>query len=284
MTSITKTMPASPVALPYSASDAELELFRHFFQQTIGVNLPNSKKSLLTGRLGKRLHDLNLPDLRAYHSYITMSGNEDERQRAIDLITTNETYFFRESKHFDYLADSILPSLATQQDVRIWSAASSTGEEAYSIAMILDKKRPAMAWNVEGSDVSTRVLAYAQRGLYPIQRGQQIPQSFLKQHCLRGNGQYEGHFLVDQRLRERVQFSQRNLLEPQTSLGQFDVIFLRNVLIYFENETKAQVIRNVCRQLKPGGWFIIGHAESLNGIETGLKLKPSGSSIFQLEH
>ncbi|WP_245591035.1 CheR family methyltransferase [Deefgea rivuli] len=277
-----KHKPASILPRPLEASDAEMALFQGFFQQAIGLYLSANKKSLLTGRLAARINELELPDLRAYHQLITTPGEEAEQQRAIDLITTNETYFFRESGHFTFLAQKILPALARHADVRIWSAASSTGEEAYSIAMLLDQHRKTMPWHIEASDISSRVLSYAKRGLYPLQRGEKIPDHYLKQHCLRGSDAYEGHFLVQQQLRDRVHFSQKNLLELPHNLGLFDVIFLRNVLIYFDPPTKVQVIQNICHHLKPGAWLFIGHAESLNGLDVNLKLKSCGPSIYQI--
>lgn len=263
-------------------SDAEMALFRDFFQQKIGIYLSSSKKSLLTSRLASRIHELALPSLRAYHEFLLSPGQEAEQQRAIDLITTNETYFFREEEHFRYLAQHILPRKAAQSDFRIWSAASSTGEEAYSIAMLLHTLRNPQPWHIEASDISTRVLSYAKRGLYPLHRGQKIPPDYLKNYCLRGSDAYEGHLLVQQAIRESVHFSQKNLLNLPKSTGLFDVIFLRNVLIYFDPPTKAQVIQNVCRHLKPGGWLFIGHAETLNGLDGNLKLKACGPSIYQI--
>ncbi len=278
-----KPIPPNLSSHSLEASDAEMDLFQTFFQHTIGLHLSRNKKSLLTGRLAARIQELALPDLRAYHQFITTPGEEAEQQRAIDLITTNETYFFRESAHFAFLAQHILPALSQQSDLRIWSAASSTGEEAYSIAMLLDQHRSGLPWHIEASDISSRVLSYAKRGLYPLQRGEKIPSGYLKQYCLRGYDAYEGHFLVQQPLRDRVHFSQKNLLELPHSLGLFDVIFLRNVLIYFDPPTKMQVLKNICRHLKPGAWLFIGHAESLNGLDANLRLKSCGPSIYQME-
>ncbi len=261
-------------------SDQEMLLFQQLFKRYIGLYLPMSKKALLCSRLSQRLGELSLSTLAEYHALISAPQQQQERQRAIDLITTNETYFFREPKHFACLRDEILPSLSAQQKVQIWSAASSTGEEAYSIAMLLDDCRGQQPWRVFASDISQRVLSFARRGLYPMVRGEHIPDDYLSRYCLCGVEEYDGHFLVEQRLRERVTFAQRNLLElPLAMDQQFDVVFLRNVIIYFDFPTKVAVMQSVLRKVKPGGWLLVGHSESLHGMP--LELQMVAPSIYR---
>jgi len=149
---------------------------------------------------------------------------------------------------------------------RVWSAASSTGEEAYSIAMVLADTIGAANWEIVGTDISSRVLEKARSGHYSLDRIDGIPRPLLQKYCLKGNGQYEGTLLVTRELRQRVDFRYSNLMAPAKGLGSFDVIFLRNVMIYFDPETKRKVINNLLPYLKTDGHLLIGHSETLNGI------------------
>jgi len=273
-------MNSSIESMALDVSDEEMLLFQQLFKHYIGLYLPFSKKALLCSRLSRRLVELGLSDLRGYYALISQPQEEAERQRAIDLITTNETYFFREQKHFDALRDDILPEMSARNELKIWSAASSTGEEAYSIAMLLDDCRAHHPWSIHASDISQRVLTFARRALYPMVRGEHIPKPYLSRYCLCGTGEYEGHFLIDQRIRKRVTFEQRNLLNLPTEMDEkFDVVFLRNVIIYFDFPTKVDVIQGVIRKIRPGGWLIVGHSESLHGMP--LDLQMSAPSIYR---
>lgn len=252
-------------------SDHDMQLFQQLFKKHIGLHLPLSKKALLQSRLSNRVHELGLRELGQYYALISSEQGGQERQRAIDLITTNETYFFREQGHFDFLADELLPLWSERKSLRVWSAASSTGEEAYTLAMLLDHHRPSASWSVFGSDISTRVLRFARRALYPMARGQNIPRPYLRRYCLLGTGEYEGQFLVQADLRAKVEFAQRNLTALHAhDDGMYDLIFLRNVIIYFDCETKLKVLRDVIARLRPGGYLVVGHSESLHGMELDL--------------
>ncbi|MCY1305642.1 Chemotaxis protein methyltransferase [compost metagenome] len=169
--------------------------------------------------------------------------------------------------------------MAARDEFRVWSAASSTGEEAYTLAMLLDDGRPQRSWEVLATDISLQVLRSARRGLYVMARGERIPQRLLKRYCLKGRDLYEGRFLVERALRERVEFRQSNLIKAAPELGHFDLILLRNVLIYFDVPTKLQVLRNVVDRLKPGGWLMVGHSEALH--DTALPLELVTSSIYR---
>jgi chemotaxis protein methyltransferase CheR len=249
-------------------SDQEFRLFQRIMFDTAGVSLAASKKALVSGRLSRRLKARGCASYRDYHELL--QGDPDERQCAIDLLTTNETYFFREPRHFDHLRDTLLPAHPRGRPFRVWSAASSSGEEVYSIAMTLAHVLGATGWSVLGSDLSTQVLAKARTGHYGMARTEGIPRDYLRRFCLKGTGRQEGTFLVGRPLRERVEFRQINLNMPLPALEPFDVIFLRNVMIYFSQDTKAEVVRRVLGLLRPGGHLFIGHSESLNGIADGL--------------
>lgn len=200
-------------------------------------------------------------------------------QIAVDLLTTNETYFFREPKHFDFLRQHSLAARNRSQMFRVWSAASSSGEEAYSIAMVLADCMESTPWEVMGSDISTRVLQGARSALYTLERARHIPPPYLQRFCLKGHDEHEGSLLIHRQLRSRVQFKQVNLNAPLPELGSFDFIFLRNVMIYFNEDTKRQVVARVIALLKPGGYFCVGHSESLNGITQAVKAV--APSIYQ---
>lgn len=162
---------------------------------------------------------------------------------------------------------------------RVWSAASSSGEEAYSLAMLLDAERPGAEWEITGTDISDRMIEWARRGRYPIARAERIPRAYLHRYCLKGTGSSQGELLIDRTLRRQVMFQRGNLMLPQSALGEFDLILLRNVMIYFETQTKQQVLQNVLRQLKPGGHLLIGHSESINGMTD--ELVPVQPAIYR---
>jgi chemotaxis protein methyltransferase CheR len=269
------TTPLAQILRTFELSDQEFGLFQKFFFDQIGISLSNQKKILLLGRFNKRLNELGLDSFRAYFDIISAPENHAERQHAVDLITTNETYFFREEQHFALLRDTIAREHrqpAASSPLRVWSAACSTGEEPYSIAMTLHHALGADGWEISASDISTRVLASAQKGLFPLERVRGMPPEFLKKYCLRGQGEFEGFLLVEKYLRDRVRFLQLNLLSLPAEMRNFDVVFLRNVIIYFDAPTKLKVLRAVVNTLRPNGWLLLGHSESLFGMELPLRL------------
>jgi chemotaxis protein methyltransferase CheR len=189
-----------------------------------------------------------------------------ELQMAIDLITTNETSFFREPHHFDFLQERLRQLRPLPVSFRVWSAACSSGEEAYSIAMVLATVLASGTWEVVGSDISTRALERARRGEYSMGRSTTIPKVHFHAYCLKGSGPDEGTFLITKELRDKVQFLRVNLCEPLPDLGRFDLVFLRNILIHFEPPRKKAVVEALLERLKPGGLLIVDHTESLHGL------------------
>lgn len=255
-----------------SITDHEFDQFQSLLYRVAGINLTSSKKALVCSRLGRRLKQFGLDNYGAYYKLLESGNEPGELQTAVDLLTTNETFFFREKKHFDFLAEHILPSVNPyQRPFRVWSAASSTGEEAYTAAMILADSLGDKPWEIVASDINTKVLDKARRGQYQIERADKIPREYLARFCLKGIGRQEGTFIVKPQLRGRVSFRQINLNDTLPELGEFDVIFLRNVMIYFEAATKRQVIRRILSRLRSGGYLMIGHSESLNGINDTLR-------------
>lgn len=257
---------------PVPLSPEEFQWIVRFLHAQTGILIKDGKQAMVMGRLEKRLRHHGLT---RYSDYFRLLGAPDgnvETTLAIDLLTTNETYFFREPRHFDFLRQQVIPKHPRARPLRIWSAASSSGEEAYTIAMTLAEAFPDGNWEVIGSDICTLVLEKAQRGLYPLSAAEKIAPSLLKKYCLKGADEYEGYFLIGKALRSRVRFLQVNLMENLPDLGQFDVIFLRNVMIYFDMPTKQRLVGKAVEALKPGGYFIVSHSESLNGVNTQLKV------------
>lgn len=250
--------------------DHEFSLFQKLIYETAGIHMTSAKKALVSGRLAKRVKHYGLSTYSEYFDLLKTAGH-GELQTAVDLLTTNETFFFREPKHFDFLRDQVLPGWRTGPR-RVWSAASSSGEEAYTLAMVLAEHALTEAWEIVGTDISTRVLERARAGQYPIERADNIPKTYLTKYCLKGTGRQDGTFIVCRELRARVGFVHANLQTDLGRLGSFDVIFLRNVLIYFDLETKQRVVARLVRQLKPGGYLMVGHSESLNGVTDAVRV------------
>ncbi|MFY9511446.1 MAG: protein-glutamate O-methyltransferase CheR [Rubrivivax sp.] len=241
--------------------------------ETVGLSLVEAKKPLVSSRLAPRLQRLGLDRYEDYLSLITRPDDGGEFQMAVDLLTTNETYFFREPAHFELLAEEV--TRHKQPSLQLWSAASSFGDEAYSLAMLLSdlqlQGRIANDWRILGTDISDRVLRSAVEAVYPEDRLRHVSPERLRRYCLRGEGASEGLAMVQPRLRERVRFGQLNLCRPFETLGPFDAVFLRNVLIYFDGPTKRAVVDRVLAQLRPGGLFFIGTAEGRVACDTPLQ-------------
>lgn len=251
----------------------EFEKFRKYLHQHAGIDLSPEKKVMLASRLSKRLRHYNLDTYDDYFHLATNTANAAEKQLMIDILTTNETYFFREPKHFDFLRSEIQAKRFSGKHLRVWSAASSSGEEAYSIAMLLAETLPTQSWEIVGTDLSNRIIEKAKKAVYPMERIELLDTNFLKKYCLKGVREQTGMMMIDRRLRENVRFLSHNLLNDVPSgLGKFDVIFLRNVLIYFNLETKQKVISNLKKVLVPGGLLFISHSETLTRIDDSLRM------------
>lgn len=259
---------------PLSAD--EFNWISRFLNAHTGIQLKDGKQPMVMGRLEKRLRRLDLDNYSDYFHCLTQPGNEIELRLAIDLLTTNETYFFREAQHFDFLCAQILPKHPISKPLRIWSAACSSGEEVYTLALLLTEYFPSNQWEIIGTDISSRVLEKAKEGLYHLSASENIPPNLLKKYCFKGVDEYEGFLIVDPAIRKRVKFQHANLIGVLPDVGLFDIIFLRNVMIYFDQKTKQSVLDRLQSHLLPGGHFIISHTESLNGFKTCFKMiKPS---------
>ncbi|MFN6969833.1 MAG: CheR family methyltransferase [Rheinheimera sp.] len=263
----------------HAISDQEFTAISQFFFAESGIRLGANKRSLVCGRLAPRLKALEMERYGDYLAFISSDRNQVERHMAVDLLTTNETYFFREMRHFNFL-QQLLEQKWPGHVPQIWSAACSSGEEPYSIAMMLAEHLGDSAWQVDASDLSGRMLDTAAQGLYPLSRARDMPSGFLKKYCLKGLGAYEGYLLIDEALKRRVHLRSHNLMEPVQSTKKYDLIFLRNVLIYFDAEGKRKIIQHLVKVLQPDGYLFVGHSESLNGITD--QLVPVRPAVYRL--
>jgi len=264
-----------------SVSDSDFALFQRLIERETGIHLSTAKKSLLVGRLSRRMRELGLPSLRKYYKRVL--ADPAELTCMVDCISTNETQFFREPLHFEYLESQVFPRWAGQaaagerpRHIRVWSAGCSTGEEPYSIAMaLLYQFPPSSGWKVEvfATDISTRVLARARAAIWPVEKARPIPCRYLKAFMLRGIGPGEGKMKAGNEIRGAVHFERLNLLDDSAYPGgtPFDLIFCRNVLIYFQPETKALVVRRLLRCLARDGYLFVGHSESLSHLAGSIR-------------
>jgi len=261
-------------ALGPTLSDTEFELFREMIYQQAGISLTPAKKSLVENRLSKRLRTLGLDTYLAYHKKIKRDSSEKEMQVLVDLLTTNETYFFREEQHFDYLQKTILKNVGRSQGFSVWCAASSTGEEPYSIAMVLaDRLGIQGNWQITATDINSEVLTIGREGKYTLSEKDAIPDKFLRTYCLKGVRSQQGVILIDKSLRLHVRYENLNLMGNWGSnISSFDVIFIRNVMIYFDFETRKRLVNRLVDKVKLGGYLIISHSETLNKLTDRLKL------------
>jgi chemotaxis protein methyltransferase CheR len=264
---------------PLDLPDSTFQRIAALMHQSIGLSFTPNKKSLIGSRLSGRIQRLGLPDFDSYAELLESPDDGGEFQMAVDLLTTNETYFFREPAHFKLLEAEL--SRTRPQSLSVWSAAASFGDEAYSTAMMLADLQTLGSigpdWRILGTDISDRVLSSAVQGIYPADRLRQVSPQQLRRHCLRGEGESEGLVQVRETLRERVRFGQLNLCAPLGDVGSFDVVFLRNVLIYFDPPTKIAVVDRVLERLKPGGLFFLGTAEGRVACRTPLTALAPGA-------
>jgi chemotaxis protein methyltransferase CheR len=254
-------------------SDADFARYQALVNGEAGIWLSPVKKALLVGRLARRLRELGLTSYADYYDRVT--EDPAERTKMVDAICTNETHFFRESRHWEFLASTIYPAWQQQADagkrerrVRVWSAACSSGEEPYSLAMSLLTAFPS-GWSLEilATDLSTKILDRARAATWPIAKAAEIPEPYLKAFMLKGFGDYAGTMRAGPEIRPLIRFERFNLNGDAWPPAQsFDLVFCRNVLIYFDRTTKERVISRLLDRLVPTGNLFLGHAESLGGF------------------
>jgi len=259
----------------YELTDSEFKKFSDLVYSKTGINLHYGKKQLLQSRANKVLRKRGIHSYKDYYQIIIDDSTNQELHEFINLISTNVTHFFREEKHFQFMKNVWAPDVIKERKsaVEIWSSACSSGEEPYSIAIMLSElfeKNP-LRMSVLASDISTKVLSIAQRGIYTSDRVENIDQKLIKKYFQEGNGSAKGYVKVKNEIRQMVQFKRINLIEAFPDVKQFDIIFCRNVMIYFDLPTKQMIVNKLAEHIKPGGYLFIGHSESLNGLKSTLK-------------
>lgn len=260
------TMPAPPTLLGEAPlSGAHFTRIATLLHEHAGIRLREGKEGLVRARLAKRLRALGLTDFDAYLAHVESERSRAEFTEMVDALTTNKTSFFREHAHFAVLRDDVLP--ASPGPVRLWSAGCSSGEEAYTLAMVLHEAlgtAAAAQARILATDISHRVLAVAKAGRYPAETLADVPPSLRQQYwrAIDGDARYE----AGPALRQVVQFGRLNLMAPWPMRGPFDAIFCRNVMIYFDKDTQQRLVERYRQLLRPGGYLFVGHSESLTGL------------------
>ena len=274
--------------LPHlSVSPALFEKFQKLIYIETGIWLGSSKTALLCGRLFRRLRTLEITSLESYYECVAQPDQHEERARMIDAITTNETRFLREPRHFEFMVQRVFPRWRADAEhglrpkrVRIWSAGCSSGEEPYTVAMLLAKHLPVPeGWDVRllATDISNRVLEKARKGVYPMAKAAELSEDLLHNFMLRGMAERDGEMKVKVEIQQMVDFRRLNL-DQDANLGEspFDAIFCRNVLIYFDAASKSRVVANLSRHLIANGLLFVGHAENLSSMSSQLRsLEPT---------
>ena len=256
-------------------SDIDYAFIRDLIYRETRINLGDSKRELVTARLGKRLRATGISSFKAYCKKLKDDPNAGELYHLIDAISTNHTFFFREINHFNFLQQRILPEfdsgqLGNGRELNFWSCACSTGEEPYSVSIILSEhfeKSPGKTWKLNCSDISTRVLNFASKGIYEHEKLKQVKPEWQRKYFQKGERQMVGYYRVHPRIQKQVNFQRINLFAPQYPWKEkFQVIFCRNVMIYFDRKTQEELVTRLAQHLEPGGYLLIGHAESLAGV------------------
>jgi chemotaxis protein methyltransferase CheR len=266
--------------LSHEISEREFLRLRNLAYEEAGIWLSQTKSALLVGRLAKRLRHHGLKSFKQYYDLVINSP--EERVQMLNALSTNETRFFREPQHFELLNSFIAPKWAEEaatgrrgRKIRALSAGCSTGQEPYSLAMVLLDRFPAASgWEIEviATDLSTRALEIAQTGIWPAAKVDEIPSSYLKAFMLKGFADQAGKMKAGPEIRSLIRFFRMNLNEPAYPLtGKFDMIFCRNVLIYFDQRGREQVVRRLASFLSPDGYLFLGHAESLHSMSDRLR-------------
>jgi len=269
---------------------SDFSRFGELIHATCGIKMPPQKKSMLEARLRKRLRSLGMQSFEEYSAFVfSPRGMEEELVNLIDVVTTNKTDFFREAKHFDFLAETALPRLlnsygsGVQRPLRVWSAGCSTGEEPYTLAMVLSEFAqtvPGFDFAIHGTDISTQVLEKARLGIYRQERVEPVPEALKKKYLMRSRDPEKGLVRVAPELRAKVQFRRLNFMEGDFGLREpIDIIFFRNVMIYFERSQQMALLQRFCACLPPGRYLFTGHSESLHGM--GLPLVQVAPAVYR---
>lgn len=262
----------------------DFDFIRRIVMEKTGIALAEHKRELVYGRLAKRVRALELDSFAGYCAYV--ESHDEELHELVNAITTNLTSFFRESYHFDHLRDVVVPELlrsnAERRRIRVWSAGCSTGEEPYTIAMILRDTVPfASGWDVKilATDIDTNVLEKGRTGIYAEERAKDIPAAYRRRFVARGVGANAGRIRMREELRSLITFRRLNLMDAWPMSGPFDVIFCRNVVIYFDKPTQKMLFDRYADLMRPDGHLFVGHSETLFKVSTRFSLV--GRTIYR---
>jgi chemotaxis protein methyltransferase CheR len=275
---------ASPAVGSTELTPQSFQRFATFITRELGIKMSENKIPMLQGRLHRRLRALGLPSLEAYQAYLFDSGNAgDELADFIDAVTTNKTDFLREAQHFTYLVETIIPSVDSDQspsrDFKVWCAGCSSGEEPYTLAMVLSEyaeRRSGFSFSIFATDISMRVLRSAQAAVYDEARIEPVPETWRKKYLLRSRDKIKRSVRITPALRARVRFAHLNFMDTDYGIKEmFDAVFFRNVMIYFDRPTHEAVVCRLCRNLRPDGHLFTGHSESLMNLNVPLKMVSS---------
>ncbi|MDM8515380.1 protein-glutamate O-methyltransferase [Desulfobacterales bacterium HSG16] len=274
----------------HTMSDKLFSRFSQFIHTELGIKMPEAKKTMLQARLQKRLRKLGIKSFDAYYDYVFSSrGMKEELHLLIDVVTTNKTEFFREPRHFDYLCQKVLPEVihtnkaGPAKKTMLWSAGCSSGEEVYTLAMVLNSfsvTRPGFDFCILGTDICTESLEEGAAGIYTHERIEPVPVQMRKKYLLKSRDRTKNLVRIIPELRAKVIFRRLNFMSHQFSMKEsMDIVFFRNVLIYFDRPTQEKVLNNICRHLKPNGYLFTGHSETLNGLD--IPLTPVVSTVYR---
>jgi chemotaxis protein methyltransferase CheR len=262
------------ISRPLALKAKEFATICALAREEFGLELVKGKEQLVAARLGKLMRKLGISAFPDYYQHVQGDRTGDALVELIDALTTNHTGFFREQAHFDFLVQRVFAEQKGRGSMRIWSAASSTGEEPYTIALTAREHmgvRSPILPRILATDISTRVLETARKGIYKADRFEGGVAPWLRKHLLRGEGRWEGWYRMRPEVLGMVEFRRVNLIEPLPDLGLFTVIFCRNVMIYFSRETQEQLVNRLTACMEPGGYLFVGHSESLTGMQHGLQ-------------
>lgn len=259
---------------PSALKPREFDQIRKLAYDQFGLELRAGKEQLVYARLAKIIRSLHFGSFQEYYDYLVQDRSGEALTAMIDALTTNHTSFFREPAHFTFLNETVLPRLRKRDRISIWSAACSSGEEPYSIAFSLMQyltEGESAGIRILATDISTRVLNHAKEGVYSADRFNNLQLTQLRPYLLKGEDKWRGYFRVRKDIRDSIEFRRLNLMHNFSGLGLFPVIFCRNVMIYFDKSTQQDLVCRMSDCLEPGGFLLIGHAESLNRIDHGLR-------------
>jgi len=261
-------------------TEASFNRFRTFIEGNLGIKMPPSKMIMLETRLGKRLRVLRLDDYEQYCDYVfSDEGFAQEIQQLIDVVTTNETDFFRESHHFDLMTSRVLPSLVQENGIKnlnVWSVAASTGQESYTLAMVIEEfaraKTIPLEYKILGTDISEKVLKIATTGIYTLHQASKIPDSLKRRYCMKSKNPEQKTLRMTPEIRQKVLFRQLNLMDDSYPIRkQYHIVFCRNVFIYFDRPTQKQVLQRIYSHIAPGGYLFMGHSENIGSVDLPLR-------------